>query len=960
MSDQRETVAEPQMATGKPLSRLRKLERSRQSVWLDFIDRSFLNKGGLQTLIEEDGLGGVTSNPTIFEKAIGHSDAYDDQLEHELKDLSLSIEAAYERLAIADIQTVADALQPSYSWLGGKDGYVSMEVSPYLAHDMDATIAAAHRLRTAIDRPNLMIKVPATDAGIPAIRQLIADGLSINVTLLFSVETYKAVLEAYISGLETRAAHGHPIGQIASVASFFVSRIDSMVDAAIEKRVAAADPDANALKALGGKVAIANAKIAYQHYLDVMGSQRWRILADKGAMPQRLLWASTGTKNPAYSDILYVDGLIGPDTVNTMPPKTMDAFRDHGVVRPSLTADLDDAKHVLSEAKRLGLNLDAITSSLVETGVRQFAEAADALYAAVAEKRSRFLGTRLNGMQYALPEPMAQAVRDKLDEARREGWPRRLWAHDSSLWTHGSESAWLGWLAAARGTQVDATRLAALGREALRVNDVVLLGMGGSSLGPEVIAAILGSVSGSPTLHVLDSTDPTQIARIEKAIDPAGSLFIVSSKSGSTMEPELLRAYFFDLVERAVGKEAAGERFIAVTDPGSQLEASAKEAGFAHIFHGEKTIGGRYSVLSAFGMVPAAAIGLDVARFFSTVEPMVHSVGPDAPPAANPGFELGAILGIAANGGRDKLTLLSSSRLRAFGSWLEQLIAESTGKQGKGLVPVDLEDLGAPCVYGQDRLFVHLHLDGDDDQGTHDYLTALQAAGHPVVRITVHSPEQIGQEFVRWEVATAVAGAVIGINPFDQPDVEDAKVQTRDLIARYEDSGALDAEQPFFEDAFFTFHAPVPLPGEDAVAILRHHLGQAIPGNYVGFLVYCERSASNEALVASMRLAVRDAYSVATVGGFGPRFLHSTGQAYKGGPKSGIFLEMTREPTADLAVPGRRATFGTVQIAQARGDLEVLAARGQKTLRVHLKDEQNGLAALERAVVLAVAPPAGE
>jgi transaldolase/glucose-6-phosphate isomerase len=945
MSDQIEADRTNESGT---MNRLQKLEEAGQAVWLDFIDRDFMGHGGLKKLVEDDGLTGVTSNPSIFEKAIGHSDAYDDQLKAEVDADPRTVEGIYETLAIKDIQDACDTLNPVYDRLDAKDGYVSIEVSPYLAMETDTTLAAAKRLWATVDRKNLMVKIPGTEPGVPAIHDAIEAGININVTLLFAIDAYKKVLEAYISALEARVEKGEPIDKIASVASFFVSRIDGMIDKKID---ALGTEEA---KAIRGKVAIANAKMAYQHYLEVTGSARWRALAEKGAMPQRLLWASTGTKDKAYSDVLYVETLIGRDTVNTMPPATMDAFRDHGETSNSLVSDIDDAEKVMQAAEKLGLDLDGVTAQLVKDGVKSFADAADSLYGAVAAKRGKYLAGKLDTIEADLPADLDAKVKESIETARKEGWSRKLWAHDASMWTGGDEAKWLGWLPAAEGKQVDIAALQSLAQEAKRYKDVVLLGMGGSSLGPEVIGLILGAASGSPKLHALDSTDPGQVATVADSIDPANTLFIVSSKSGSTMEPELLRAYFFARCEQAVGEGQAGGRFVAVTDPGSKLEAAAKKDGFAHIFYGDPTIGGRYSVLSVFGMVPAAAIGVDVARLFDTVKIMTQSVGPDAPPAANPGFELGAILGTAAINGRDKLTLVPSLTLKPFGSWLEQLLAESTGKQGKGIVPVDLEPLGAPADYGSDRVFVHLHLEGDAMDEDHAKLDALKAAGQPIVTITLADKADIGQEFVRWEVATAVAGAIIGIDPFDQPDVEDAKIQTRELIEAYEKSGSLKPETPFYEDGDFAFFAPAKIEGGDATAILKTHLSSAKPGDYVGFLAYIERNADHEATIEAMRVAVRDAKTVATVAGFGPRFLHSTGQAYKGGPKEGLFLTITREPSQDIAIPGNRASFGTVQLAQARGDMDVLASRGQRVLRVHLKDEKSGPQTLARALGAAI------
>ncbi len=528
-------------------NRLNDLEALGQAVWLDNLERGFLRDGGLRKLVEEDGLTGVTSNPSIFEKAMGHGDVYDDGFKAFLGKADASVQDTYEDSAIADIKAACADLRPVYDRLDGRDGYVSLEVSPYLADETDTTIEEARRLWKSVDEPNLMVKVPGTKSGTPAIRQLLEDGLNINVTLLFSMEAYQAVAEEHLAALEARVTKGEPIDRIASVASFFVSRIDAKIDKAVDGLVKEGDGEAEALKAVRGKTAIANAKLAYAWYGDLIASDRWRALAAKGAMPQRLLWASTGVKDEAYPDTLYVDSLIGPDTVNTMPPKTMDAFRDHGAAKATLTEGVDEARHVLAEVKRLGLDLDKVTDGLVPDGVKQFADAADALLGAVAGKRAAFLGDRLNGCEAKLPEALQAAVDARLETARAEGWPRRLWHGDATLWTGGDEGKWLGWLAAARGQQVEQETLDKLRDLGRGRRDAVLLGMGGSSLGPEVLARMFGGATDGPRLHVLDSTDPGQVSDVAGAIDPQEAVFICSSKSGSTMEPELLRAYFWEL-----------------------------------------------------------------------------------------------------------------------------------------------------------------------------------------------------------------------------------------------------------------------------------------------------------------------------------------------------------------------------------------------------------------------------
>src|SRR6266568_641365 len=775
------------------------LESHGQAVCLDFLARGFVAKGDLKKLIETDGVKGVTSNPSIFEKAIGSSDEYDGAIGKALKSGDRPVAELFEHLAIEDIRHAADVLRPVYDQLKGEDGFVSLEVSPYLAMDTKGTIAEAERLWKDVKRRNLMVKVPATPEGLPAIEQLTGKGISINITLLFSQAVYRQVAEAYLKGLEKYTAKGGDPSHVASVASFFVSRIDSAVDKQLDEKIAKAnDPsEKERLSALKGKVAIANAKMAYQDYKRLFSGPRWDKLKAKGAKPQRLLWASTGTKNKAYSDVLYVEELIGPNTINTMPPATLEAFRDHGKLRDSLEENVEDAQRVLGDLSRAGISLDAVTDKLVEEGVGLFADAADNLLGAVSKKRAARLGDRMDQQSLALGARLEKIVDGTVEEWRAKGNIRRLFQHDKSLWTNADEDRWLGWLDSVEENLKQVGVYESFAQEAKRerFTDALLLGMGGSSLGPEVLAETFGHKSGCPKLRILDSVDPAQIRAMESAIDLGRTLFIVSSKSGSTTEPNILKDYFYQRVADTIGRDKAGRHFIAITDPCSALEATAKADGFRHVFHGAPSIGGRYSVLSPFGLVPAAAAGIDVAQLLQTAQGMVRSCGPDVPPSANPGVQLGIALGVAEREGRDKVTILASPRLADFGAWAEQLLAESTGKKGKGLIPVDAEPVGSPEVYGQDRFFIDMRIENEAEDGHDAALAALEKAGHPVVRIVQKSAEHIGQEFFRFEIATAVAGAVIGINPFDQPDVESAKVKTRELTGAFENSGSLPAEQ---------------------------------------------------------------------------------------------------------------------------------------------------------------------
>jgi transaldolase/glucose-6-phosphate isomerase len=939
------------------------LEAHGQSVWLDFLARGFIAKGDLKKLIERDGVKGVTSNPSIFEKAIGSSDEYDGSIGAALKKGDRPVAELFEQLAIEDIRNAADVLRPVYDRLQGDDGYVSLEVSPYLALDTQGTIAEAERLWKEVDRNNLMIKVPATLEGLPAIRHLTGEGISVNITLLFSQQVYIDVAEAYLAGLEKYIAGGGDPSHVASVASFFVSRIDSAVDKELDGKIAEAnDPAAKArLEALKGKVAIANAKMAYQEYKKLFSGERWQKLQAKGAKPQRLLWASTGTKNKAYSDVLYVEELIGKNTINTVPPPTLDAFRDHGKLRDSLEENIENAKAVLAGLAQSGISLDAITADLVKDGVKQFADAADKLYGAVAHKRAAVIAGSIDQQRLSLGAALSKAVEASAEEWRASAKIRRLWQRDKSVWTGSDEDKWLGWLdSASRETgKLDQYRDFADWVKQQGFSDAVVLGMGGSSLGPEVIAQTFGPQPGFPKLHVLDSTDPAQVRATADAVNIAKTLFIVSSKSGGTTEPNVMKDFFFAEVGAAIGANKAGGHFVAVTDPGSSLETAAKAQGFARIFHGDPSIGGRYSVLSPFGLVPAAAAGIDLAKFLDLSLSMVRSCGADVPPHENPGVQLGLAMGIAATQGRDKVTILSSRKISDFGAWGEQLIAESTGKDGKGLIPIDGEPLGEPGVYGKDRFFIDLRTDGENDAGHDEKLDALEKAGHPVVRIALKSIDHIGQEFFRFEMATAVAGSVLGIDPFNQPDVEAAKVKTRELTSAFEKTGKLPAETPlistnevdlFTDDKNANALRKAGADG-DLGSWLKAHLGRAGAGDYVALLAYIERNATNVEQLQRMRLAVRDKRHLATCAEFGPRFLHSTGQAYKGGPDSGVFLQITADDRDDLAVPGQKASFGVIKAAQARGDFGVLTERGRRALRVHLKgDLEQGLAMLDTAI----------
>ena len=934
-----------------------------QSVWLDYIRRSLITSGELQRHIDEDGLAGVTSNPAIFEKAIAGSNDYADKLSR-LNSSNLDAKGIYEEIAIGDIQDAADIMKPVYTATKRRDGYVSLEVSPDLANDTAGTLEEARRLWKRVARENVMIKVPATPAGVPAIQQLISEGINVNVTLLFAQQAYENVAEAYITGLEKFAASGGDVSRVASVASFFISRIDTLIDNLLTEKIkrAGSDQERQLLESLLGKVAIANGKLTYERYKQIYSGPRWNALKAKGGQTQRLLWASTSTKNPSYRDVIYVEELIGPDTVDTIPPATFDGFRDHGVPKESLEANLDAARQTMQNLANAGVSMKDATEKLLADGVNIFEEAFGKLLEAIEKNRKKNLAPKIAQMTWKLPADLEAKVKATVQEWEQGKKIRRLWGRDSSLWTNSDESNWLGWLAMTEDQLAHIAHLNSIAEEVQQsgFSHVALLGMGGSSLAPEVMSMTFGRAKGFPEFHMLDSTDPAQIKAFEGRLNLKTTLFIVSSKSGSTLEPNIFKQYFFERMKQTVGEAKVGEHFIAITDPGSAFEKVATRDKFRHIFHGRADIGGRYSALSDFGLVPSAVMGVNVKKFLNCTEEMVQACAATVPVADNPGAVLGIIMGVHCNAGKDKVTLITSPGISDLGAWLEQLLAESTGKEGKGIIPVDREEVGSPEVYGKDRLFVYIRLEGAADAAQDTKVDALEKAGLSVVRIKVLDKYDIGQEFFRWEIATAVAGSVIGINCFNQPDVEASKIETRELTQKYEETGSLPPESPILDDQGIKLFADEKYAGKLTIAAgkektlaayLRAHLDTIGAGDYAALLAYVQMNEANDKALQSTRKAIRDRKKSATCLGFGPRFLHSTGQAYKGGPNTGVFLQITCDDAADLPVPGQKFTFGVVKAAQARGDFQVLSKRNRRALRVHLgKDVAAGLATLDRVV----------
>ena len=900
---------------------LQELQGLGQSVWFDNIRRGFINSGELQRLIDL-GVSGLTSNPSIFEKAITGSADYDEAL------LGLAVNGndaveIFERLAMEDIQAAADLLRPIYERTAGGDGFASIEVSPHLANDTDGTVSEARRLHAALERPNVMIKVPATPAGIPAIRALIGEGINVNVTLIFSLDAYAQVREAYIGGLEDLAqAGGNPAG-VASVASFFVSRVDGMIDGQLEARIG---EGASELEALMGKAAVANAKIAYRDFKQTFASDRFAALQGRGGRVQRPLWASTSTKNPEYSDVLYVDSLIGPDTVNTLPDVTLTAFLEHGnPVGGTIERDLDDAVRTIEALEDAGISMRGVTDALLADGVKAFADSFDALIANIEDKRARLMASGGAAASAALGDCSAD-VDAALARLRSEDVVGRIWERDHTVWKQDPTeiSDRLGWLTVGEDMRGRVAELQAFADEVRGegFEHIVVLGMGGSSLGAEALGQIFGSAAGYPRLLVLDSTVPASVKAATDAIDCAKSLFVVASKSGTTIEPNMFYKHFRALTEKAVGADAAGGHFVAICDGGTALERLAVEHGFRRAFVNPSDIGGRYSVQSLFGLVPAALAGIDIGALLDRVNAMGGACA-DTAARDNPGAWLGAVMGALAAKGRDKLTLVTTPSLSSLGLWLEQLLAESTGKEGKGVVPIAGSPLGALDGVGDDRVFVYLRLQGDDAADTDAYMDRVEAAGMPSVRLRLNDRHDVGGEFFRWEFATATAGALLGINPFDQPDVQGAKDITTELIADYTASGASPSAAPRLESA----------------GSLSWLLGKAEPGDYLAITAYLEQTPELDAALDDLRRYVGERWGVATTLGYGPRYLHSTGQIHKGGPNTGLHMQLTVRRDSDVAIPGESFTFGVLADAQAKGDLDALVAQGRRVARAALWDD---------------------
>ena len=923
-------------ATGNPLLELQRLG---QSPWHDNIHRGLLEDGSLARMVRDGDITGLTSNPTIFEQAMAAGSAYDDSLAA-LVTAGRTPEGIVDTLVIDDIRAAADVFLPVFQRTKRADGYVSIEVAPALAHDTAATVREARRLWRAVNRPNLMVKIPGTPQGIPAIEECIAAGINVNVTLIFSLRRYREVMDAYLRGLTQRLEAGMRVDRIASVASFFVSRLDTAIDRLLEERIGAVIGERRLrLERLRGKAAIAQAKLAYVAFRETFADGLFALLAREGARPQRPLWASTSTKNRAYPDVYYVEALIGPETVNTMPPATLAAYRDHGHPEDRIGQAVDRARSVLTQLAQEGIDIEAVTARLEAEGVAAFARSWDMLLDTVGRRREAI---RLGARTTARLGPAASGVIRAVAGLAAERVGDRLWAEDPALWKRqgipGTGS--LAWLEVPESTAPAVAAITAFAQDvrSAGLTQVVVCGVGPDVMVADVLRRCVGMGRGWLDLRVLDAGDATAVQAAATRGDPARTLYLLISSTPS-LSPALDAT--FRLLWTRAGEllgEDAGAHFVAVSSPGGPLESLAGEHGFRRVFRTPADLGGRWGTLSPSGLVPAALIGTDLGRLLERARRMAIACSAVVPPRHNPGLWLGATLGALARNGRDKLTLILPDRLAAAGAWIEQLVAGATGKDGRGIVPVVGEPTGTAALYGKDRLFVHLRLGARQDRAA----STLASAGHPVVTLGLNDAYDLGAEFVRWEIATAVAARMLDVHPFAEPQSIELDAAARRALAGTHEPGT----------------PPLTPSSPDFGARLGTRLAAARGRRWIALAAYVGRTPRRERLLADIRTAIRKRFGVATTLAFGSAALHATGQLHAAGPPTLIALDITADEPADAPVPGMSYGLMAVQRAEASGRAQVLQAHNRPIVHVHLgRQIEAGLSAMLLALQRRPAPP---
>jgi len=924
------------------------LYKAGQGPWLDTISRKLLSSGTLKAYIEEKGLLGVTSNPSIFQQAISQGEGYEADIQKFIHARASTLEI-YDALTLSDIRETCDLFSPVFQKTNGEHGFVSLEVLPNLAFNEDATVLEAKRLFRLVNKPNVMIKVPATAQGIAAVRRLIGEGINVNVTLIFSQQNYRDVANAYLDGLEAFVAKGGDLAGVHSVASVFVSRIDTDIDKQLDAKLATEQDSAkrSLLNELKGKAAIANSKMVYQEFKKIFASQRFQSLRGKGAYVQKTLWGSTSCKNPAYPDLVYVETLIGKDTVNTLPQATWEAVLDHGQIRAdTIEEDIAGAQEVIRKLKNIGIDIHAVCDRLQKDGVKAFIHSFESLMTTLERKRETKMATTPTvKVNISLPDNLQKKVTDALKQLEKKDVHARWIAKDPTLWSNDASHQKvilnrLGWVdncekIIGRLYEIDQVQERFFNE---KIKDVVLLGMGGSSLAAEVMSLILkkpshkiqGALKGI-RFHLLDTTDPLSILKVEKVVRYATAVFLVGSKSGSTIETRSQYQYFFDRVKKFYkgDENKAAERFVIVTDHGSPLEDLGRSKTFGGLFLNPVDIGGRYSALSFFGLVPAALLGIDVRKILQDAQRFLNEMRQVKDLSRNEGILLGVLMGVLAMHGKDKLTFWTSPTLASFADWAEQLIAESTGKEGKGIVPVAGEPLLNLDYYGKDRVFVILRLKGESEKLWAVRIKALKAKGFAVLDFVWGNGMNVGGEFLRWEVATSFASVLLKINPFDEPNVKESKDITAELLEDIKNKKPLPKP-----GKVLTVKNPQLSPSDDSN--FEAFFGKLPTNGFISILAYVDRTAATRKTLQAFQKSVAAALKVPVLSGFGPRYLHSIGQLYKGGPKNGIFIEIFVKDSKDVRIPGEIYGFSQLKQAQAMGDYKALSSKGLSVLAVDL------------------------
>lgn len=929
------------------------LYKAGQGPWLDTISRKLLRSGTLKAYVEESGLLGVTSNPSIFQQAISQGEGYEQDIQKLLKRGASTVEI-YDALTVSDIRETCDLFLPVFKKTNGEHGFVSLEVLPSLAFNEDATVAEARRLFRLVNRPNVMIKVPATEQGVHAVRRLIGEGINVNVTLIFSQRSYRDVANAYLEGLETFAKKGGDLASVHSVASVFVSRIDTDIDKQLDVKLVTEEDAAKRmlLADLMGKAAIANSKVIYRLFKELFYSVRFQELKAKGAYVQKPLWASTSTKNPSYPDLIYVETLVGHDTVNTLPQNTWEALLAHGEIRASTVEEnIQEAEAVLSDLKSFGIDIHAVCDRLQKDGVKAFVNSFESLMTTLEKKRESKMASTVK-VNVSLPKDLEKNVTDTLARLAKKDVHARWLAKDPTLWSNDAAHQKvilnrLGWVDNCEKITGKLYEIDQLQEKLFKekVRDIVLLGMGGSSLAAEVLSLILkkpaqkvhpvyngvkGALKGI-RFHLLDTTDPASILKVEKIVRYPSTMFLVGSKSGSTIETRSQYQYFFDRVKKFYkgDENKAAERFVIVTDHGSPLETLGRSKTFGGLFLNPQDIGGRYSALSFFGLVPAALIGIDVRQVLADAQRFLDAMRATKDIAKNEGIALGILLGALALKGKDKLTFWTSPQLASFADWAEQLIAESTGKDGKGITPVAGEMPLSLDRYGRDRVFVMLRLKGENEKLWAARVKGLKAKGFPVLDFVWSDGANVGGEFLRWEVATSFASVVLKVNPFDEPNVTESKNITSRLLEDVKKKKALPKPGKLLvvKNAVLT-------PAEKKT--LASFFAKLPKNGFVSLLAYVDRAPATKKVLQELQKSMASALKVPVLSGFGPRYLHSIGQLYKGGPKQGIFIEFFVKDGKDVKIPGEVFGFSQLKRAQGMGDYEAISSKGLPILAVDL------------------------